>query len=105
MPASRRGEVWLADLGMIAKVRPVLVISIELIESDRALVGVVPHTTSVRGTRFEVATQTPFLERGAFDTQNLVTIPQTKLIRRLGRLSDADFANVLNGIQKWLGLI
>ena len=31
----RRGEVWLVDLGMAAKVRPALVISVEASDSDR----------------------------------------------------------------------
>jgi len=47
--APRRGEVWLFDLGMAAKVRPVLVVSIEYGDLDRALTTVVPHTTSLRG--------------------------------------------------------
>ena len=48
-----RGEVWLVDLGMVAKVRPCLVISIPNLVQDRALVTVVTHTTSTRGSRFE----------------------------------------------------
>ena len=39
-----RGEVWLADCGLAAKVRPVVVISIPFKETDRALILVVPHT-------------------------------------------------------------
>jgi mRNA interferase MazF len=49
-----RGEVWLIDLGSFAKVRPGLILSIETLETDRALVPLIPHTTSPRGTRFEV---------------------------------------------------
>jgi mRNA interferase MazF len=33
-----RGEVWLADLGLAAKVRPVLVISVAYADADYALV-------------------------------------------------------------------
>jgi hypothetical protein len=29
MPKARRGEIWIADLGMVAKVRPVLILSVE----------------------------------------------------------------------------
>jgi hypothetical protein len=29
MPAARRGEIWLADLRMVAKVRPCLVLSVQ----------------------------------------------------------------------------
>ena len=55
MPIHNRGEVWLADLGIAAKIRPALVLSIPLDPADRVLVTLVPHTTSVAGTRFEVS--------------------------------------------------
>ena len=42
-----------------------------------------PHTTSTRGSRFEVQTNIKFLRPGAFDAQNLVTIPAIKLLRIL----------------------
>ena len=49
-----RNEVWLVDLGMVAKVRPCLVLSIPADEgTDRVLTAVVPHTTSTRQSRFE----------------------------------------------------
>lgn len=49
MPKQNRGKVWFVDLGMVAKVRPCLVISIPARLEDRALVTVVTHTTSTRG--------------------------------------------------------
>jgi mRNA interferase MazF len=57
----RRGEVWLVDLGMAAKMRPALVISIPAEDTDRALVTLVPHTTSPRQSRFEAAVSVSFL--------------------------------------------
>lgn len=42
----RRGEVWLVDLGLAAKVRPCLVISVPPQEHERALCTLVAHTTS-----------------------------------------------------------
>lgn len=69
MKAPRRGEVWLVDLGMAAKVRPALVLSQPAEDVDRALVTVVPHTTSVRHSRFEASVPVPFLRPGAFDAQ------------------------------------
>lgn len=51
-----RGEVWLVDLGMIARVRPCLVLSIPADgENDRVRTAVVPHTTSTGKSRFEVS--------------------------------------------------
>jgi mRNA interferase MazF len=99
----QRGEVWLVDLGLAAKVRPALVISVPAGDADRALVTLVPHTTSLRGSRFEVPVPVPFLRAGAFDAQGLVTIPFVKLIRRLGRLHPIQLAQVEQGVRAWLG--
>ena len=49
-----RGEVWLLDLGMVEKVRPALIVSVGYGDLDRALITVVPHTTSLRGSGYEV---------------------------------------------------
>ncbi|MAT70298.1 MAG: transcriptional modulator of MazE/toxin MazF [Planctomycetaceae bacterium] len=103
MPATR-GEIWLVDLGYAAKVRPALVMSVPPGDADRALVTIVPHTTACRQSRFEVATRLRFLKPGAFDAQNLVTIPVAKLIRQLGELSPEQLADVEQTIALWLGL-
>jgi mRNA interferase MazF len=47
MPETQRGEVWLVDLGLAAKVRPCLVLSVPVAEQDRALIMVVAHTPQV----------------------------------------------------------
>jgi mRNA interferase MazF len=104
MPAPERGEVWLVDLGMAAKVRPCLVLSIAVLDTERALATTVAHTTSARGTRFEVAIRTFFLRAGVFDAQNLVTIPHAKCIRRLGRLNGPQMLSVERAVCDWLGL-
>src|SRR5947209_5226806 len=75
MKPPQRGEIWLVDLGLAAKVRPALVMSVPPSQSDRALVTLVPHTTSLRGSRFEVPFQVPFLRPGGFNAQGLITIP------------------------------
>lgn len=104
MSKTNRGEVWLVDLGLVAKVRPCLVVSIPAMVQDRALVTLVPHTTSTRGSRFEVDINVRFLRTGAFDVQNLITIPEAKLIRKLGVLSTTQLAQVEERICFWLGL-
>ena len=104
MADPRRGEVWMVDLGLAAKVRPCLVISVPVLDQDRALVTLVPHTTSVRHTRFEVGLKVHFLHPGAFDTQSLVTIPHAKLVRKLGSLSVEQLSSVESTLRNWLGL-
>ncbi len=100
-----RGDVWLVDLGMVAKVRPCLVISIPAdADNDRVLVTLVPHTTSTRHSRFEIYSQVRFLKSGAFDAQNLITVPSVKLIRRLGKLPPSQLAEIESTVRLWLGL-
>jgi mRNA interferase MazF len=105
MKAPQRGEVWLVDLGLAAKARPALVISVPADDEDRALVTTVPHTTSPRGSRFEASLSVPFLRSGVFDAQNLVTIPHAKLIRSIGKLSPTQLAVVERATALWLGLL
>jgi mRNA interferase MazF len=99
-----RGEVWLVDLGMVAKVRPAVGVSIPALEQDRALVALIPHTTSQRGSRFEVNVRVKFLREGVFDAQNIITVPHAKLVRRLGALTDEQLASVEEVVKFWLGL-
>ena len=99
------GEVWLVDLGYVAKVRPCLVISIPALDRDRALVSLIPHTTSTRGSRFEVQIKAKFLREGAFDVQNIITIPHAKLLRKLGGLTPEQMVEVENALLFWLGCV
>ena len=104
MVNSKRGDIWLVDLGLAAKIRPCLVMSIPPLDEERALVTIIPHTTSLRDSRFEVKTTVKFLRPGAFDAQNIITIPRAKLIRKLGILSSSKLRLVENIVRLWLGL-
>lgn len=48
MPKQKRGEVWLVDLGMVAKVRPCLVISTRAFVQDRARYRCDPYNEHTR---------------------------------------------------------
>jgi mRNA interferase MazF len=104
MADPRRGEVWLTDLGLAAKVRPCLVLSVPFIGDERSLVTLVPHTTSPRQSRFEATLNVRFLREGVFDAQSLVTVPSVRLIRLLGTLRLADLKTVESMVSRWLGL-
>ena len=67
MSRAKRGEVWIVDLGLAAKVRPALVLSVPANDEERSLVTAVAGTTSPRGGRFEVAVRALFLKGGVFD--------------------------------------
>jgi mRNA interferase MazF len=64
MPKPERGEVWLVDLGMVAKTRPGIVINIPFRDDERAVFAIIPHTTALRGGRFEVKINVPWLQPG-----------------------------------------
>jgi mRNA interferase MazF len=98
-----RGEVWLFDLGMEGKVRPALVVSAAYGDLDRALVTIVPHTTSLRGSQFEIPIKTHFLKPGAFLVQNVATYPNARALRKVGALSGPQFDQVFSGLLRWLG--
>jgi len=98
-----RGEVWLFDLGMAEKVRPGLVVSVAFGDSDRALVTIVPHTTSLRGSQFEIPVSVSFLKAGAFVVQGVATYPHVRAIRKLGMLKRDQFRLVFDGVLRWLG--
>ena len=104
MRAPLRGEVYMVDLGLAAKVRPCLVFSVPLEESDRSLVTLVPHTTALRQSRFEVAVPVRFLRTGAFDAQGIVTVPTVRLMNRLGTLTNEQLRSVEKAVCEWLGI-
>jgi mRNA interferase MazF len=103
MDSPDRGEVWLVDLGYVAKVRPCLVVSVPALEQDRALATLIPHTTSPRNSRFEVQIETRFLREGVFDVQNIITIAHVKLLRKLGDLTPKQMAEIEQILLFWLG--
>ena len=104
MPKARRGELWIIDLGMVQKVRPCLILSIDYLDHERAVVTYVPRTTNLRQTRFEVTHQMTGFEVGAFDAQGIGSIPIAKLERRLG-IADKDLiAKIEAAVKLWLAL-
>lgn len=94
----------MVDLGLAGKVRPALVLSVAYDDRDRAIVAVVPHTTSTRGTRFEVRIPKPYLHEGAFDAQGLMPVANVRFLRRIGSLQAAEMLQVEQAVLAWLGI-
>jgi mRNA interferase MazF len=80
------GEVWLADLGLAAKTRPVVIVSRHDPEAPRALVIYVPLTTQNRGSKYEVELpKLPFLrETSVANVQGIASLVVARLERKLG---------------------
>lgn len=74
MPSANKGDVWMIDFGMAAKVRPALLLTGAPDPDELDLVTVVLHTTAVRGNRWEFSVPKPFLKPGAFHLQQIQTV-------------------------------
>jgi mRNA interferase MazF len=98
------GEVWLIDFGMTAKVRPALLLTGEPAIEELDIVTVILHTTALRGNRWELNLQKPFLKPGAFHLQQIQTISTVKLERKLGILSQDEMDRVLAAVGERLGI-
>jgi mRNA interferase MazF len=99
-----RGEVWLVDFGITQKVRPALVVSVPYGDADRALLGVIPHTTATHGSLFEVPIPAQFLSEGAFLVQGIQAVPPRYFVRRLGALPPEQLQQITNAVLHWLGV-
>lgn len=80
------GEVWLADLGLAAKTRPVVILSRHDPEAPRALTIYVPLTTQNRRSKYEVELpKLPFLrELSVANVQGIASLTENRLERKLG---------------------
>jgi mRNA interferase MazF len=104
MPSAQRGEIWMIDLGMAAKPRPCLVLSVAYRDDERAIITYVPRTTSLRGTRFEVPHTARGFDPGGFDAQSIAGVPLVRLMRRMGTIDGATLAQIETAAKAWLGL-
>jgi hypothetical protein len=57
VPRAKHGEIWMADLGLAAKVCPALILSVSFEGHEQAIVSYVIRTTSLRTTQYECLTK------------------------------------------------
>jgi mRNA interferase MazF len=90
------GEVYLVDLGMVAKVRPAVVVSRYDLDSPRALAVLVPLTTEYRGSDYEVPLgRLRFLTKESWaNTQGTMSIGHERLLRPLGSMTTSQLDQI-----------
>lgn len=113
MPQPSRGEIWLVDLNPArgreqAGRRPGLVMSVDPFNFGPAeLVVLIPLTTKAKGIPFHVGPSPP---EGGLDRQSFIMceavrfISKERLVRRLGRVSQATLAEVEDRLRILLDL-
>ncbi|MGB8353427.1 MAG: type II toxin-antitoxin system PemK/MazF family toxin [Chthoniobacteraceae bacterium] len=102
----KAGEVWFADLGMVEKSRPVLVLAVPTDTDARSLVVVAPLTSQIRGMRGEVNLGKPrwLPKPSAVNVQGLASFDRHKLSRHMGMLTKSEMDLVKEALRDLLGL-
>ena len=93
------GEVWLADLGLAAKTRTVVVSRFDP-DPPRALILYVPLTTQNRQSAYEVVLpKLSFLTQDSVaNVQGLASVPTVRLESRLGKLPNEAMSRIKRAI-------
>lgn len=102
----KAGDVWFADLGMVQKSRPVLILAVPSDTDARALVIVAPLTSQIRGMRGEVSLGKPrwLPKPSAVNVQGLASFDRHKLAHFMGALTKAEMNLVKAAIRDLLDL-
>ena len=98
----RHGEVWLTDLGMAAKVRPVVVLMADELDAPRSLVIHVPITRESRGSALEIPLgHLRFLDpQSVANVQAIGAVTRARFERRLGAVTPADLTAIKRALVK-----
>ena len=100
------GAVWFADLGMVAKPRPALVLAAQ-IDARLALVSVVLITTKFENTPYEVTLpRVPWLRKQSYiNAQSIQPVKFTEFTRKApGKFDPRVIGDVEAALKRWLKL-
>lgn len=106
MARPRHGEVWLADLGLAAKTRPVVIVLADDIDVSRNLTIYIPITTQARGGDLEVPLgHLKFLHPlSVANVQAIGALPVVRLERKLGAVDGERIVMIRTALRHALGL-
>lgn len=101
-PRPKHGEVWLGDLGIAGKTRPIVILSRTDADPPRALAIYVPVTTQDRSSQYEVSLgHLSFLDdESVANVQGIASLPLVRLVKRLGAVPPADLIRIKDAL-KW----
>ncbi len=98
----RHGEVWLVDMGMVAKTRPAIVIIADNLDAPRSLIIHIPITRQNRGSELEVPLgHLRHLDpESVANVQGIGSLPSVRFERRLGVLPASDLQAAKAALRK-----
>jgi len=102
----KHGEIWLADLGLAAKARPVIIISVDDPNPPRSLFIYIPLTSQNRGSRYEISLGhlTWLTKESVANVQGIGSLPSARFERKIGVLPKEDFLKVKQALIDSCGL-
>lgn len=98
----RHGEVWLVDMGMVAKTRPGVVLIADQLNAPRTLIIHIPITRQNRGSELEVPLgHLPFLDSDSVaNVQAIGSLPSVRFEKRLGVVPSDDLKKIKTALIK-----
>ena len=102
----KRGDVVLVDLGMIAKVRPCVVVSIAKPDSERNMSVVVPMTSEIRNSECEIPfSKPPWLKQtSVINLLGIAGVDNSRIERRIAAFPPQKMEDITRGLTRLLGL-
>ena len=102
----KRGDVVLVDLGLAAKVRPAVVVSISHPDSQRSMAVVVPMTTEIRKGECEVSFPKPpwLKQQCVVNLLGIAGVDDSRIERILGVFPARQMQEISQGLVRLLGL-
>ena len=101
-----RGDVVVVDLGMAAKARPCVVVSVSTPDSQRNMSVVVPMTTEIRGGECEVRFPKPawLRQESVVNVLGIAGVDNAKIERRVAVFPAASLSELESVLKRMLGL-
>jgi mRNA interferase MazF len=102
----KRGDVVVVDLGMTAKVRPGVVVSISAPDSQRRMAVVAPMTTEIRNGECEVRFPKPawLKQPCVVNLLGIAGVDNSRIERVLGTFPQKPMQDIDRGLKRMLGL-
>ena len=102
----KRGDVVLVDLGMTAKTRPAVIVSIPTADRQRNMSVLVPLTTEIRGGECEVAFPKPkwLMDESVVNLLGIAGVDNARIGRVLGSFPKDRMEAIDDGLACMLGI-
>ena len=106
MPSFERGDVVIVDLGMTAKARPCVVVSVGQPDRQRNMSVVVPMTTEIRGGECEIRFPKPawLRQESVVNVLGIAGVDNAKIERRISAFPADKMAAIDSVLKQLLGL-